>query len=184
MKLTDGEKLIALMLSDLYEKLDIKSEIDPEFIRSAIYGDQLWALKWKYSGIPFEESNDPEIVKEVVDILDMWSFIERGYNRLTAKQKNELDIAVPHFGKDPKFEGFDGNNETDYMATALFLVEELDRFREFSDRDFNCHHASIDSHRRMLNVFEPIRGTLMTSQLSVGQLTAILQERVHPSNRK
>lgn len=177
MKLTDGEKLIALMLSDLYEKLDVKSEIDPEFIRSAIYGDQLWALKWKYSGIPFEKSDTPEIVKEVVDILDMWSFIERGYNRLTDKQKNELDTAVPHFGKDPRFEGFDGNNETDYMATALFLVEDLDRFREFSDRAFNCHHASIDSHKRMLNVFEPIRRTLDINPLCLDQLIQILSAK-------
>tara|TARA_R110001606_G_scaffold399248_1_gene582720 strand:- start:2636 stop:3178 length:543 start_codon:yes stop_codon:yes gene_type:complete len=174
MKLTDGEKLIALMLSDLYEKLDVKSEIDPEFIRSAIYGDQLWALKWKYSGIPFEKSDTPEIVKEVVDILDMWSFIERGYRKLTNVQKEKLKVDAPPHGDNPVFQGFDGNNETEHMAVALFLVEELDRFQEFSDRDFNCHYQSLDGHRRMLSVFESIRKTLNTNPLNIVQLTKIL----------
>ena len=65
MKLSDGEKLIILMLSELYEKLGVEGEIEPDFIKSAIFGNQLWGLKWKYSGIPFEESEDPEVVKEV-----------------------------------------------------------------------------------------------------------------------
>ena len=71
MKISDGEKLIILMLSELYEKLGVDGEIEPDFIKSAIFSDQLWGIKWKYSGIPFEESEDRQIVKEVVDILDM-----------------------------------------------------------------------------------------------------------------
>lgn len=183
MKLSDGEKLIVLMLSELYEKLDVKGEIEPEFIKSAIFNDQLWSLKWKYSGIPFDESEDPEIVKEVVDILDMWSFIENAYNRLDEAEKAQLEANVPHLGKDPKFTGFDGNNETEYMATAMFLVNELERFQEFSGRSFNCHHPSIDGHKRMLNAFEPIRKTLSYKPLNLEQLTTILKERVHPSQR-
>jgi len=74
MKFTDGEKLIILMMSEVYEKLGINGEIDPEFIKSAIFNDKLWGLRWKYSGIPFEEAEDPQIVKEVVDILDNVEF--------------------------------------------------------------------------------------------------------------
>jgi len=183
MKLTDGEKVIVLMLSKLYEKLGVKGEIEPDFIKSAIFSDQLWGLKWKYSGIPFEESEDPKIVKEVVDILDMWSFIEHGYSQLNDEQKEKLEADVPHFGKDPKFSGFDGNNETDYMGTAMFLVNELERFQEFSGRSFNCHGPSIDGHRVMLHAFEPIRKTLSNGPLNLDQLTAILSEKVHPNRR-
>jgi translation elongation factor TU len=111
MKLSDGEKLIILMLSELYEKLGVEGEIEPDFIKSAIFGNQLWGLKWKYSGIPFEESEDPEVVKEVVDILDMWSFIEYAYSRLTEAEKKQLEIDAAPFGKEPKFRGFDGNHE-------------------------------------------------------------------------
>jgi len=40
MKITDGEKLILLMLSDLYERLGVEGEIEPEFIKSAIFSDR------------------------------------------------------------------------------------------------------------------------------------------------
>ena len=179
MKLSDGEKLIVLMLSELYEKLDVKGEIEPDFIKSAIFSDQLWGVKWKYSGIPFEESDDPEIVKEVVDILDMWSFIEHAYSKLNEEEKAKLESDVPYFGKDPKFIGFDGNNETEYMGTAMFLVNELERFQEF-----NSHCPSIDGHKRMLSAFEPIRQTLSYEPLNLAQLTTILKEKVHPSRRE
>jgi uncharacterized protein len=176
MKLSDGEKLIILMLSELYEKLGVEGEIEPEFIKSAIFSDQLWGLKWKYSGIPFEQSEDPAIVKEVVDILDMWSFIERAHRQLTEEQKARLELDSQPFGKDPKFQGFDGNNETEYMGTAMFLVNELERFQEFKGRSFNSHCPTIDRHRRMLKVFEPIRKNLEYDPMSLDDLTKILKK--------
>ncbi len=183
MKLSDGEKLIILMLSELYEKLGVEGEIEPDFIKSAIFSDQLWGLKWKYSGIPFDESEDPAIVKEVVDILDMWSFIERAYSQMSDEQKEKLEVDAAPFGKDPKFQGFDGNNETEYMGTAMFLVNELERFQEFKGRSFNSHCPSIEMHHRMLEIFEPIRRKLSNGPLSLDDLTKILKEKVHPSER-
>lgn len=184
MKLTDGEKLIVLMLSEVYEKLEINGEIDPDFIRSAIFNDKLWGINWKYSGIPFENSEDPKIVKEVIDILDMWSFIESSYQELSDEDKSLLEKNAAPFGKDPKFIGFDGNNETDYMGTALFIVNDLERFEKFKGRSLNSHSPSVDSHQRMLSVFEPMRHRLTPRLLSVNDLTLILKERIHPSHRK
>lgn len=183
MKFTDGEKLIILMLSELHEKLDINGEIDPDFVKSAIFNDKLWGLRWKYPGIPFEAEDDPEIVKVVVDILDMWSFIEHSYQNLSDEDKHKLEEDAAPFGKDPKFQGFDGNNETEYMGTAMFVVNDLDRFEEFKGRSFNSHCPSIDSHQRMLSAFEPIRKKLTFEPLSVNELTTILKEKTHPSNR-
>lgn len=182
MKLSDGEKLIILMLSELYEKLGVEGEIEPDFIKSAIFGNQLWGLKWKYSGIPFEESEDPKVVKEVVDILDMWSFIEYAYSHLTPEQKKQLEIDAEPFG-DPKFRGFDGNNESEYMGTAMFLVNDLERFQEFKGRDFNSHMQVVEIYNRMLNAFEPIRKTLTNKPMSVEDLTKILKSQIHPSMR-
>ncbi|MDN7127721.1 YfbU family protein [Pseudidiomarina sp. 1APR75-33.1] len=185
MKISDGEKLIILMLSELYEKLDVEGEIEPDFIKSAIFSDQLWGIRWKYSGIPFEESEDPEIVKEVVDILDMWSFVERAYKELGPEEKSQLNEEASPMGNAPKFRGFDGNNETEYMGTAMFLVNELERFQEFQGRSFNSHSPSIDMHRRMLAEFEPIRKTLGHGRpMSVDDLTKILKAIIHPSRRE
>lgn len=185
MKISDGEKLIILMLSELYEKLGVEGEIEPDFIKTAIYSDQLWGIKWKYSGIPFEESDDPSIVKEVVDILDMWSFVERAFKELDAEEKIKLKADGAPFGDDPKFRGFDGNNETEYMGTAMFLVNELERFQEFQGRSFNSHSPSIDMHRRMLAEFEPIRRTLGHGRpMSLDDLTVILKAIIHPSRKE
>lgn len=183
MKLSDGEKLIILMLSELYEKLGVEGEIEPDFIKSAIFGNQLWGLKWKYSGIPFEESEDPEVVKEVVDILDMWSFIEYAYSRLTEVEKKQLEIDAAPFGKEPKFRGFDGNHEGEYMGTAMFLVNDLERFQEFKGRDFNSHIQLVELYNRMLEAFKPIRKTLINKPMNLEDLTKILKAQIHPSRR-
>ena len=183
MKLTDGEKLIILMLTEMYEKLQIEGETEPDFLRSAIFNDHLWGIRWKYSGIPFEQAEDPPIVREVVDILDMWSFIEYAYAKLSEQERQQLALAAKPFGENPRFNGFDGNNESEHMSVAMFLVNQLERFQEFKGRSFNCHHPSLDTHRRMLAVFEPLRASLADSSLSVDQLAKILREKVHPSHR-
>jgi uncharacterized protein YfbU (UPF0304 family) len=184
MKLTDGEKLILLMLAEMYEKLQIDGETKPDFLRSAIFNDHLWAIRWKYSGIPFEPTDDPPVVREVVDILDMWTFIEYAYSNLDKEQRQKLALDAAPFGENPRFSGFDGNHESEHMSVAMFLVNQLDRFQEFKGRNFNCHHRSLDTHRRMLAAFEPLRSSLADSSLSVEQLTKILKGRAHPNPMK
>lgn len=184
MKLSDGEKIIILMLTGLCEKLQIDGEMDPDFLRSAIFNNMSWAIKWKYSGIPFSDTEDPEVVKEVLDILDMWSGIERSYATLDSDAKDALRKDLGSFGDNPRFQGFDGNNESEHVGTALFLVNELDRFTEFKGRNLNCHYLTIDMHKRMLSKFEPIRRRLLLADLSAEQLSAVLREQVYPGNSK
>ena len=114
----------------------------------------------------------------------MWSFIEYAYAKLSEQERQQLALAAKPFGENPRFNGFDGNNESEHMSVAMFLVNQLDRFQEFKGRSFNCHHPSLDAHRRMLAVFEPLRTSLADSSLSVDQLARILNERVHPSRRE
>jgi uncharacterized protein YfbU (UPF0304 family) len=182
MKITDGEKLIILMLSELYEKVGISGEIDPDFIKSAIFSENFWGIPWKYPGIPFDDQDTPEVITEVLDILDMWSTLEFCYAKLSDEDKAHLKDAAEPFGKDPRFNGFDGNHEGTYMGAAMFIVNDLNRFDEFKGRDFNSHMASVDSYKRMLSVFEPILGR-KSLDLSVEDLASILKEQIHPSNR-
>lgn len=183
MKITDGEKLILLMLCEIYDKLGVDGEVDPDFIRSAIFSNNIWSIPWKYVGIPFEEQDTPEVVKEVFDVLDMWSMIERSYEHLSEEEKAWVKREAAPFGKYPRFPGFDGNNESEYMGTASFVVNDLDRYEDFKKRDFNSHCPSIDSYRRMLSVFQPIAKTLNFQPLSPQNIVDILKERVHPENR-
>lgn len=184
MKFTDAEKLILIMLSDIYENTGIQGEIDPDFIKKSIYEEQTWSIPWKYSGIPFESTEPPSIVREVLDILDMWRFIDISYRRLSNDEKVALSQSPGVFSEMPSFSGFDGNNETEYLASAAFIINELDRFQEFKGIDLNSHSPSIEIYKRMLVQFNKERNARIGELLSAEQLSRIFQERIHPSMRK
>lgn len=183
MKLSDGEKLILLMLGELYEKIGIKDGIDAKFVSSAIYSGHEWALPWKFTGIPFDSQDTPEHVEEVLNILDMWTFIEEAYAEMGPAEKEKIKTDADPFGAHVRFRGFDGNNESEYLSAAGFLINDLDRFSRFKGRDLNSHSPSIGSHRRMYQEFEVIRPTLIMRGLSVEEIVKLLNAQRHPDNR-
>src|SRR5713101_2753123 len=98
-----------------------------------------------------------EIVTEMVKILAMWQRLEDSLKGLSAEDKAWLEKESV-FGSDVKFSGFDGNGkiEVQYISAARFMVERLDRFKLFKDRDFNAHMPTLEAYRRMLPVFDEI----------------------------
>ena len=179
MKLTDGEKLILLMLTEIYDKLSIDGETDPKFVRVAIFNDMLWGLRRKYSGIPFERGENPPAVSEVINILDMWRLIEQSYDALSPSDKEHVEKETAPFGKE--FLGFDGNNESEHMAIARFLVDDVGEFEHFKGREFDSHlPLSLDGFKRMYTLFEPMRRTLSSRDLSATQIVELLRARRHP----
>jgi uncharacterized protein len=178
---SDGEKLTITMLCQLFKALKLKSEIEPEFVEAAIHGGHYWGLEWEYPGVFNGHEDARALVTEVVDVLDMWYFLERGYAKLTKKEKDRI-VAAP-FGKNVHFPGFDGNNESEHVGVARFLINQLDRFPEFKGRGLDAHRPTIDAYRRMFSVFEPIRRTLTGGDLNATQITEILNAVTHPSNQ-
>ena len=73
----------------------------------------------------------PAIVSEVVNVLDMWTFIESGYAKLSDDDKTRVESDAKPFGHLVRFSGFDGNNETEHRSIALFLIRDLKRFQVF-----------------------------------------------------
>jgi hypothetical protein len=178
MKLTNPEKLILTMLADIHEKLGIENSVDTKLLTSAIYSDNTWALSWEMPGIVGDTPDPtPPTVSEVVDTLDMWSFIEEAYETFGDTEKKKIETEADPFGKHIQFSGFDGNNETEHMSIARFLVEDMGRFSRFKGRDFNSHHPSIESYRRMFAVFESIRKNLVGHGLTVGQVIELLNAK-------
>jgi uncharacterized protein YfbU (UPF0304 family) len=181
---SDGERLLTLMLCDIYKRLEVESEIKPDFIAEALYGGHHWALRWEYPGIFHERQDSDDILSEVVNILDMWSFIEGGYTKLSKADKTRVKKEANPFGDHVTFIGFDGNNESQHLSIARFLIEKLHRFSNLADRgDLNSHFPSIDMYRRMYRVFEPMRRGLMGRSLSAGEIIDILKAMVHPSRK-
>lgn len=178
----DGETLIVSMICEIYKHLKIDGEIDPNFVQSALFGGHLWGLRWKYPGLFHGHVDNDTNVSEVVNILDMWSFLESGFAKLSKVDKARVKSETGY--DEITFIGFDGNNESEHLGIARFLIEELDRFASFKKRDLNSHMPVIESYRRMYHAFEPIRRTLTGGELNAGQIIEMMKARVHPDNRK
>ncbi|MER9483479.1 YfbU family protein [Mesorhizobium sp. M0494] len=154
---TSSEKLIMWMLGEVlrqhkgYE--DMKSV---ELIQSAIYGGHFWGLEWEMSGIFHDDVDDPEALDFVVNTMAMWRAIEWGYEKLSPVDRQRVEDQVGYWVKDPKFDGFDGNEEGRYMSMAKFMVEKLGRFEEFRDRSLNAHANTVSTYREMLQKYAEI----------------------------
>jgi uncharacterized protein YfbU (UPF0304 family) len=183
-RLSDGEKLTLIMLCQLFKQLKLEGEVDPEFVEAAIDGGHYWGLEWEYPGIFHGYEDKKEVVTEVVDVLDMWSFLESAFRKLSKKDKDRVKAEVAPFGEHVVFAGFDGNGESEHIGVARFLIKQLDRFADFDGRDLNAHMPMIDTYRRMLSVFVPIRRTLTGGNLNASQIIEILTTMLHPSRRK
>jgi uncharacterized protein YfbU (UPF0304 family) len=181
MKFTNPEKLILVMLAEIHEGLKIKNGVDAGLVKSAIHSDNTWALSWEFTGIVGDSPDEtPPHVTEVVDILEMWTFLEEAYDGFGPPDRKKIETEAAPFGSKVKFSGFDGNNETELMSVARFLVDDMERFQRFKGRDMDSHGSPpVDAYRRMLAVWEPIRATLDGNGLTADQVIQILNAKKH-----
>ncbi|KHJ54538.1 hypothetical protein LA66_13995 [Aureimonas altamirensis] len=170
---TPEQRFIIAMLCDLYKDPGNR-ELNPSFIQDAVFNGHDWALDWQYGGILPGRVDTDEQVRFVVDVLDMWRFIERSWRALPAPEQQRVHQQVPHLGTGPEFIGFDGNNETEYMSIARMFVIGMERFTEFTGRSLNSHSPKVDRYRGMLRDFLPMRDNLHTGDLSADQLITLL----------
>lgn len=166
MKLSDGEKLIAMMLADLMKANEVKGEIDPDFVISAITGDHTWGLKWKYPGIFHNEAPADEVVEEVTSILTMSRMVEHSIEQLSPEDRAQ----IPEEDREV-FVGFDGNNE-DHFGVAVFLVEELGRYAELEGREMNSHMPMVPKYNRMRAAYDHVAGGM--GPLSLQNIQTVL----------
>jgi uncharacterized protein YfbU (UPF0304 family) len=184
MQLSDGEKLILIMLSEIHEHLKIQNGIEPEFVKGAIYSGNTWGLEWRYPGI-FDVSETKKAVRDqTLNFLDMWSLLESGYENLYPSEKERVNKDAGPFAGPVLFRGFDGNHEGEYLNVARFLIERLDRYSQFKKRNLNSHGSLVEAYTRMYEIFEPLRNaTLGNRGLNADQIIEILKAMIHPSQR-
>jgi uncharacterized protein YfbU (UPF0304 family) len=109
----------------------------------------------------------------VVDVLDMWGFMEEGYERLDADEKAALTQEIP-WVTSLKFPGFDGNNEGTHLGIASFLTE-MGRFKRFKNRILNSHMPTYERYSAMIRIFTPMRKLLVGKTLTLNQLIELLK---------
>jgi len=153
MQLSSGEKLLAIMLADLIEAGGIDASIDPAFVKNAIFNDQMWSLRWQYSGLFNSNESDPPAVQETASILTMCSYVE-----YSIKQLDPTDRAQLADDADTVFVGFDGNHD-DHYGIADTLINNMSRWPEFEGRYLNSHHTVLPKYLRMRAAFDHIGPT-------------------------
>ena len=186
MRPTLSEKLILSMLCDLAGDRNDRERIDPDFVQYAIAGGHYWAFGWKYPDVFGGRPDSPELVREVVDILEMWTVLEHHYDHLGESDKARVASEAAPYGTDVKFMGFYANEESPHLSIAEFLIERIGNYPRFKGRDLNTTRPVVDWYRRMLQVYEPMYKSLLAGRnrsLSVSDIVALLLEQIHPDNR-
>jgi uncharacterized protein YfbU (UPF0304 family) len=182
MTITDGERLILMMLSEIHEHLRIEDGGDSQFVRSSIISGNVWGVKWRFPRIFHDSDPTPEVVTEVVDILNMWSAIEGSYQNVSPEDRAKIEKEAAPYGSHVRFSGFDGNNEAFFLSVARFLVDDLGRFQIFKGRDLDSHSPwCLDGYRRMLAVFKPLRAS---SHLIATDIIELLKARFQPEDEE
>lgn len=175
-RFSDGEKMLILMLSDLFKRMNFKGgDTDPEFLAKVILNGHYWAPKWEMQGIFHDHVDDPEEVRYVANVLDMWTLVERAYDTFTEVEKKALLAELGVRAESVRFPGFDGNNETSQLGIARFLIEEMGRFQTFKGRALNSHHPTEGRYCQMLKRFAPMRQSMIGAGLSTRQISELLK---------
>jgi len=177
LRFSAGERLATLLLCDVLKALPRKSdrEFDPDEVKEIVAGGHLWALKSKYSWAFNREMDDPIVVDEVWEILEMWEQLEEGLAALKSAEKERFSKEAKVTAGTPRFEGFDANNDEHYRL-ARFIVKHLEQFEKFESRLNSRTRASLPAYRRMLAVFRTIEPT--GRNLSADQLIEVFKARL------
>lgn len=175
--ISDGEKLILTMMADIHKATVQDGEVDPDFVVAALCGGHHWGLEWQHSGLFHGHVDSPAVVSEVVNILDMWSYVESSFAQLAADAQTRVEASSGYDRKLFRFAGFDGNHESEHLSATRFMIEDLGRFPSFKGREVNSHFPVLESYRRQYRAFEPIRARSMGEPLRASDLIEILQER-------
>ena len=174
MAISGVERLILVMLAEIYKANKIRGEIDPDFVLATAFSDQDWAFSWRYPGIFRGDPEQPEIVDETCKILDMYRRITRSFEELPQAERDRVTAKSHPFDDYVKFQGFDFNNDP-HASVVDHLVKHLERYDEVNP-DLNSHSSStITQYRRMLERIQDFPMSGPNWQLSADQIIAVLK---------
>ena len=173
MNLSEGERLILVMLCDIHKALNLKGVIDPDALKPMILEAEQHGVARAVNGASGEHRDRTAVASEVSDILDMWSAIERGYKHLTVEEKRTVEAEAGPLGRGVRFSGFDAESEIAYRDIAHVLIEEAGQFDRFQGRNLDAHMPALAGYRRMLRLYGPMRSVTGDRRLDVQQIIAL-----------
>ena len=99
--------------------------------------------------------------------MDMYENLQRSFKKLRKEEK----ASIPK--TQLQCDGFDGNSETELMAYAQFLREDMGRFDYLDVSSYNSHMPKAHTYRRMLGEMPDRKGETY-GKLDAATITAIL----------
>lgn len=146
-----------------------------KFIRKCVASGDHWAIEEEMDEVFGSKTRNTAVVQEVFDILAMWDIVERSINRLTEDDKEqliEISKTKPFW---TSFKGFDGNEESEYLAVAEMIIRDLNRFEYFKDLYLNAHTNTLDCYRPMLAKFKQMKQSFLGRLLYFDEILLILE---------
>lgn len=146
--LTDFERIVLINQLELRKAVSKSRDFD-EAITILSNGYEIF-YDQAVGGI--YEPMRPDDGKFVLDVLDMF----RAIDNFITRHPEDKEISEM---RGTRFAGFDGNNETEYMAFTRFLIEKQRKFQEqvpnaAQTDTFNSHLQMIPRYRQQLAVWK------------------------------
>lgn len=116
-----------------------------------------------------ETEFEPDKMKFVYDVLDMYRLLGDSYNKLPKPEKETID------SRSVLFPGFDGNDECEYLSYASYLTNELNLYSESKRPDLNTHAPYLWNYKKMLSKLNKIKGSDHYRLLSSDEITQIIE---------
>lgn len=152
MKLSTKERLILINQYEILKNLEPKENKDR-------YDEIIAILTWGYKIFYDSTFNIPEEMSEiesklVLDILSFYRIVE-SYKDKNKKDKNIIGHRYGYFN------GFDGNEEAQYLGFVHFLIHTQGKFTENKiyekkNDNFNSHYPEKSKYQNMIKKWEEL----------------------------
>ena len=91
-------------------------------------------------------------VDEVFEVLKVCRFLEDSYCRLSEEEKNLVRSETP-LSNGLVFRGFETHSEASYLSIVDFIINKMDLFTEFRNRDLRSPEPLLSKYRQVLQEF-------------------------------
>lgn len=171
MELSKKERLI---LYNQYEILKLLNKNDKYTVEKYELNQEILSNGYKYNYGDLVEwmfNDTPDNISEFVwDVFSMYRSLHNSYHELSSEYKDQVDL------DDITYQGFDGNEESDYYSYANFILEDMKRFDEIYNNgivELNSHSHKVPAYKKMLNTWSKIRNDKY-SKLTLNQINEII----------
>jgi uncharacterized protein len=165
-ELTKFQRLVLVNQFLILEKLYPERANDYEITREALQAGYPTWYDDDFSYLIFDGLTEKQC-KDADDILCMFWDMSNTYDSL--EDKSGIDE------KRVRFWGFDGNNETEYMGYADYVINKKSRYSGLIAQ--NSHRPTLGTYRRMLMEWQKSENKY---NLTKDDLIRITESAIHP----